>query len=171
MSNKNFCSHIHTHKLPTLSTSRTRVVHLLQSMTPQWHIIIAHSLYWSLLLMLHILWVLQNIRWYVSIIIGSNRIVSGFPGGTSGKEPTANAGDVRASGLIPGLGRSPGGEHGNQLQYTCLENPMDRGVWWATVHGVAESWTELSNWVRMHRQNGFTALKILCASPNHLPCS
>ena len=52
---------------------------------------------------------------------------------------SANAGDIRDSGSIPGLGRSPGGGHGNPLQYSCLENPMDRGDWWATVHGVTES--------------------------------
>ena len=57
---------------------------------------------------------------------------------SSGKEP-ANAGDLRDVGLIPGLGRSPGGGHGNPLQYSCLENPMDRGAWWAMVHGVAKS--------------------------------
>ena len=51
------------------------------------------------------------------------------------KNPPANAGEV---GSIPGSGRSPGGGHGNPLQYSCLENPMDRGVWWATDHGVAE---------------------------------
>ena len=55
------------------------------------------------------------------------------------KNPPANAGDTRDLGLIPGLGRSPGGGHGNPLQYSCLENPMDRGAWRATVHGVAES--------------------------------
>ena len=49
-----------------------------------------------------------------------------------------NAGDIRGVGLIPGSGRSPGGEHGNLLQYSCLENPMDRGTWWATVHGLRE---------------------------------
>ena len=54
-----------------------------------------------------------------------------------------NAGDVRDTGSIPGLGRSPGGEHGNPLQYSCLENLMDRGAWWAMVHGVAKSWTQL----------------------------
>ena len=48
---------------------------------------------------------------------------------------------ARDLGLIPGLGRSPGGEHGNPLQYSCLENPMDRGAWLATVHGVAKSQT------------------------------
>ena len=52
-----------------------------------------------------------------------------------------NAGDVRDAGLIPGSGLSSGGEHGNLLQYSCLENPMDGGEWWATVHGVARSQT------------------------------
>ena len=52
------------------------------------------------------------------------------------KNPSANAGDVRDSGLIPGLGRSPGEGYGNPFQYSCLENPMDRGDWQATVHGV-----------------------------------
>ena len=59
------------------------------------------------------------------------------------KNLPANAGDIRDADLIPGLGRSPGGEHGNPLQYSCLENPMDKGVWWATVHRVAQSWTQL----------------------------
>ena len=49
------------------------------------------------------------------------------------------------AGLIPGLGRSAGGGHGNPLQYSCLENSMDRGAWWATVHGVAKSWTRLTD--------------------------
>ena len=55
------------------------------------------------------------------------------------KSLPANGGDLRDEGLIPGLGRSPGGGNGNHLQYSCLENPMDRGAWWATVHAVAES--------------------------------
>ena len=55
----------------------------------------------------------------------------GYPGGTSGKEPTCNAGDLRDVGLSPGSGRSPGGGHGNLLQYSCLENPMDRGAWYS----------------------------------------
>ena len=55
------------------------------------------------------------------------------------KKPSANAGDVRDTGWIPGSGRSPGGGHGNPLQYSCLENTMDRGAWWARVHRVAES--------------------------------
>ena len=57
----------------------------------------------------------------------------GFPSGTSGKEPPASAGDARELGSIPGSGRSPGGGHGNPLQYSCLENPMGRGAWRATV--------------------------------------
>ena len=57
------------------------------------------------------------------------------------KEPTCSAGASGDSGLITGLGRSPGGGHGNQLQYSCLGNPMERGAWWATVHGVTKSQT------------------------------
>ena len=59
------------------------------------------------------------------------------------KNPPANAGDIRDAGLIPGLGRSPGGEHGNPLQYSCLENPMDRVARQATVHRVAKNQTRL----------------------------
>ena len=55
------------------------------------------------------------------------------------KNPPANAGNVRDLGSIPGLGKSPGAGHGNPLQYSCLENPMDREAWWATVHTVAKS--------------------------------
>ena len=57
------------------------------------------------------------------------------------KNPLANAEDVRDAGLIPGLGRSPGEGHGNPFQYSCLENPMNRGAWRATVHRVTESRT------------------------------
>ena len=57
------------------------------------------------------------------------------------KNPPANAGDARDVGSIPGLGRSSGEGNGNPLQYSCLEKSMDRGAWWATVHGVAKSWT------------------------------
>jgi len=59
----------------------------------------------------------------------------------SGKESARNAVDTS---LIPGSGRSPGGGNGSPLQYACLENPMDRGAWWATVHGFTKSWTQLS---------------------------
>ena len=64
------------------------------------------------------------------------------------KNPPANAGDIRDTGLIPGLGRSPGGEHGNPL-YSCLENPKDRGAWQATVHRVTKRWTWLKQ-LSMH---------------------
>ena len=60
----------------------------------------------------------------------------GLPRWLGAKEAACNAGDP---GLIPGTGRSPGGGHGNPLQYSCLENPMDREAWWATVHTFAES--------------------------------
>ena len=60
------------------------------------------------------------------------------------KNPTVNAGDIRDMGSIPGSGRSPGEGHSNPLQNSCLENPMDRGAWQATVHGVRKSWTTLS---------------------------
>ena len=65
----------------------------------------------------------------------------GFPGSSDSKESAYNAGNL---GSIPGLGRSPGEGNGNPLQYSCLENPMDRGAWWATVHGVTQSWTRLN---------------------------
>ena len=57
------------------------------------------------------------------------------------KNPPASAGDARDRGLIPGSGRFPGGGNGNPLQYSSLENPVGRGAWWATVRGVAKSWT------------------------------
>ena len=69
----------------------------------------------------------------------------GFPGSSAGKESTCSAGDAGVAGSIPGSGRSLGGGCDNPLQYSCLENPMDRGAWWPTVHGVAKSWTRLSN--------------------------
>ena len=69
----------------------------------------------------------------------------GFPDGSMGKESTCNAGDTGDAGSIPGSGRFPGGRKGNPLQYSCLKSPMDRGAWWATVHGVAKSRTRLSD--------------------------
>ena len=65
----------------------------------------------------------------------------GFPGVSNGRESSCSAGDL---GSIPGSGRSPGEGNGNPLQYSGLENPMDRGAWQATVHGVTKSWTWLS---------------------------
>jgi len=76
---------------------------------------------------------------------GTLKIVNtdwGFPGGSAVKNPPVSAEDV---GLIPGSGKSSGGGNGNPLQYSCLENPMDRGAWPARVHGVAKNWTRLGN--------------------------
>ena len=70
-----------------------------------------------------------------------------FPGGSIGKASAYNAGDL---GLIPGLGRFPGEGNGNPLQHSCLENPVDGGAWYATVHGVSKSRTQLSNFTHIH---------------------
>ena len=71
------------------------------------------------------------------------------------KNPPANAGDVRDVGTVPGPGRSSGGGNGSPLQYSCLENPTDRGAWWAIAHGVAESDTTEATWhARTHRGLG-----------------
>ena len=69
--------------------------------------------------------------------------LGGFPGGTSSKEPTCQCRREKRRGFNPWVRKSPGQGHGNPLQYSCLENPMDRGAWWATVHGVTKSWTQL----------------------------
>ena len=66
----------------------------------------------------------------------------GFPCGTMVKNP-ANAGVARDMGLIPGLGRFAGGGHGNLFQFSCQENPLDRGAWQATIHSIAKNWTRL----------------------------
>ena len=70
-----------------------------------------------------------------------------FPGGSDGKASAYNVGDP---GSIPGLGRSPGEGNGNPLQDPCLENPMDRGAWLATVHGVTKSRTRLSDFTSLY---------------------
>ena len=99
-----------------------------------------------------------------------------FPGGASGKEPSAKAGDIRDAGAIPGSGRSPGGGLGTPLQYSCLENPMDRGAWWAAVHGIAKSWTRLKRLsTLMHSvslillMRVFPLLNAVLSSERHLP--
>ena len=66
-----------------------------------------------------------------------------LPGGTSGKELTCQCRRLRDTGSIPGSERSPGEGQGHPLQYSCLENPMDRGAWWTTAHGVAKSQAQL----------------------------
>ena len=71
----------------------------------------------------------------------------GFSGGSEVKASACTAGDL---GSIPGSGRSPGEGNGNPLQYSCLENPMDGGAWWATVHRVAKSRTRLSDYTSLH---------------------
>ena len=73
----------------------------------------------------------------------------GFPGSSVVKNLPANAGDEGDTGSILESERSSGGENGNPLQFSCLENPMDRGAWWATVHGVTKSQTWLSDWAHM----------------------
>ena len=72
----------------------------------------------------------------------SNSAYMGFPYDSDGKESAGNAGEWNS---FPGSGRSPRGGNGNPLQYSYLENPMNRGAWWATDHGIAKSWTGLSN--------------------------
>ena len=73
------------------------------------------------------------------------------------KTLSANTGDMRDEDSIPGSGRSPGGGHGNPLQYSCLENSMNREAWWDTVHRVTKSWTQLkqlsahTNWLKNSR--------------------
>ena len=77
--------------------------------------------------------------------------VLAFPGGTSGKESAFQCRRHRVTGSVPGSGRSPGGGHGNPFQYSCLENPMDTGTLWATVHWIAKSWTQLKQ-LNTHQQ-------------------
>ena len=77
----------------------------------------------------------------------ANTFYLGFSGGSDDKAFTCNVGDL---GSIPGSGRSPGEGHGNPFQYSCLENSMGRGAWQATVHGFANSQTQLSNTIQQH---------------------
>ena len=97
-----------------------------------------------------------------------------FPGGSEVKAPACNAGDL---GLIPGSGRSPGEGNGNPLQYSCLENPMDRGAWWAIVHRVTKSRTRLSDFTFTLFRNYFGTSYYFASSNSsltsyfsHSPC-
>ena len=81
--------------------------------------------------------IFRFLGWEVPLEKLPTPVFLGFPGGSGGKESACNVGDL---GSIPGLGRCPGDGDG---KYACLENPVDRGAWWATVHGVAKSWTRL----------------------------
>ena len=87
-------------------------------------------------------WFSPNICLGVELLDHMVALFLGFPGGSEVKASASNTGDL---GSIPGLGRSPGEGNGTPLQYSCLENPMDGGAWWATVHGVAKSQTRLSD--------------------------
>ena len=108
-------------------------------------------------------------------MLGSNHIAGqGFPGDAMLKNLPANAGDTRDASLLPGLGRSPGVGNGNPLQCSCLENSMDRGACWATVHGVAESLIRLSNWAhtthvacQLFWKQSCSQLKMLCWLIHH----
>ena len=87
-------------------------------------------------------WIKAPVSSGVWVRIPSLSILLGLPCSSSGKKSSYDAGD---QSLIPGLGRSSREGSGNLLRYSCLENPIDRGAWWATVHGVAKSWTGLSD--------------------------
>ena len=76
-------------------------------------------------------------------LLNRSALKTGFPGGSVEMNPPAKAGPTGNAGSIPGSGRSPGEGNGNPFQYSCLENSMDRGAWWATVHGVAKNQTRL----------------------------
>ena len=76
--------------------------------------------------------------------------------GLRGKEPVCSAGDT---GLFPALGRSPGEGNGNPLQYSCLENSMDRGAWWVAVHGVAKGWTRHQ---KKKKKENLIGLTVVC---------
>ena len=92
-------------------------------------------------------------------ILSPLALLWGFPGGSDGKESPHNE---RDPGLAPGLGRSQGEGNGSPLQYSCLENSMDRGACWAAVHGVVESWTWLQ-WLSIHEQSRGENQALHCA--------
>ena len=124
-------THTHTHECRThyfvLGFSTHSISHSSPASYDLWNQPLVQSMEWSFIgsfppLMLH----------------------KGFPSGAVVKNPPANAGDARDRGSIPGCGRSPGGGKDNPFQYSCLENSVDRGAWWATAHGVPKSPTWLS---------------------------
>ena len=85
--------------------------------------------------------VLMNV--YLGVGLLGHVATLGFPMVLVVRNLPSNAGDIRDRGSVPGSGRSPGGGHGRPLQCSCLENPLDRGSWWATVHGITRSQTLL----------------------------
>ena len=96
-------------------------------------------------------WLLINLWGHREHLTLSLLLFMGFPGGASGKEPACQCRRHMRLRFNPGLGRSPGGGHGNPLQCSCLENPMDGGTWQATVHGVTKSRTQLKRLSRHAR--------------------
>ena len=91
----------------------------------------------------------EHILWWIFFFFSIFVLEWGFPDDSVEKNMPANTGDAGDAVSIPGLGRSPGEEYSNPLQYSCLGNPMNRRAWWATVLRVAKSWIQLSDWVYM----------------------
>ena len=91
---------------------------------------------------------------------------SGFPGSSAAKNPPALIGDTGDTGLSPGSGRSPGGKNANPFQYSCRDNSMERGAWWATAYQVAKSQTWLSNWT--HTSHSFPTQSLEGSLKKHI---
>ena len=100
----------------------------------------------------HLSYIALCVKWKFFVFSFHITLFRIAPGGTVVKNLPANAGELsRDESLIPVLGRSPGGGNGNPLQYSCLENSMDRRAWWAIVHRVSKSRTWLSDWAHTHK--------------------
>ena len=106
-----------------------------------------------------------GVGWAQWLFSNKKNIAKVVPGGSDSKESTCGVGDL---GSIPGLGRSPGEEDGYPFQYSCLRNSMDRGAWWATVHGVTKSRTWLSDWLTNHFWDCITKRLLLCLAHSSL---
>ena len=106
---------------------------------------------------------LQHARIFLDSEISQG--VVGLSDDLDGKESACNAGDTCS---IPGWGRSPGGGNSNPLQYSCLENSMDRGSWWATVHGVPKNQTQLSNYTHTHTHTQSWVIPLIWGSLRYL---
>ena len=106
-----------------------------------------------------------------AIVFAVGSIPLGFPGGLVVKNLPANIGDTGDVRLIPGSGRSLRGAHSNPVQDSCLENPMYRGVWWATVYGVRKSWTRLKQLsMYAHRQQYCLNITFMCTGKPKTLC-
>ena len=113
-------------------------------------------------------WDWGRMNWETGVDIYTLLCIKCFPGGSDSKESACNAGDL---GLIPELGRSPGDRHGNPLQYSCLENPMERRAWQATVHGVTKE-LEMTEHLSTHtRIKEITNENLLRSTGNGSQCS